>query len=93
MIYWIFAILQVLDLVTTYIGLSLGAIEGNPLMAPIILTIWAPILKLLEILLIWTVFKNIEKRSTRAFNIVSVVGCSMSLGIVIHNMLVICWIL
>jgi uncharacterized protein DUF5658 len=49
-LFWILALLQAIDLITTYGVLSLGGREGNFFMRKVILTPMAPLLKTLALI-------------------------------------------
>ena len=49
-LFWVLAVLQVVDLITTYRVLSLGGREGNFFMRKVILTPMAPLLKTLALI-------------------------------------------
>lgn len=45
-LFWILAILQAMDLITTYLALETGAVEGNPAFRGLLFTPAAPLLKI-----------------------------------------------
>ena len=49
-LFWVLAVLQAVDLITTYVVLSMGGREGNLFMRKVILTPMAPLLKTLALI-------------------------------------------
>lgn len=45
-LFWLLAILQAMDLITTYLALQTGAVEGNPAFRGVLFTPAAPLLKI-----------------------------------------------
>jgi hypothetical protein len=51
-LFWLLALLQAMDLVTTYLALASGAHEGNPALRAILFTPLAPLIKAFPLILL-----------------------------------------
>ena len=84
---YVFAVLTVIDLVTTYIGLGIGATEGNPIMGAIPMGLWVPA-RVGQVVLLW----RMQASKSRSFAVGARIG--LWAGIVLqtivcaHNLLV-----
>jgi len=87
-LFWVLAVLQAVDLVTTYKVLSLGGHEGNVFMRKVILTPMAPLLKTLALIFFALLIIGSSARgrpSPQRLTVVAIGLVALYLLVVINN--------